>query len=57
MVTEISPEDAIHWMAPQDDTERFLLALDEETPLAHTGGMHMLFVDGSVQFMSTKIEN
>lgn len=56
MVTEVSPEDAIHWMAPQDDTEPFLLALNEETPLSHTGGIHTVLADGTVLFISANIE-
>ncbi|MEZ6051323.1 MAG: DUF1559 domain-containing protein [Planctomycetaceae bacterium] len=52
LVIEASPQDAVHWMAPQDAGVRFLLSFKEESPFDHVGGTHALIADGSVQFLS-----
>ena len=54
MVIEVASEHAVHWMAPQDADERIVLGVGPETKLPHEGGVHALFVDGSVKFISSE---
>ena len=54
MVIEVSPNDAVHWMAPQDVGTRFALTFNEDSELAHEGGTQTALADGSVRFLSAK---
>ncbi len=55
MVVEVSPEEAVHWMAPTDTDGRFVQGFGTETKLAHEGGTHGAFVDGRVLFLSAEM--
>ena len=51
MVIEVDTDQAVHWMSPMDANESLVLGIGPKTKHAHTGGMHALFVDGSVRFL------
>jgi len=53
MVIEVASDKAVPWMAPVDANEQMIL--DFEPKLAHTGGVHALFVDGGVRFLSADL--
>lgn len=55
MVVEVSDEDAVPWMAPQDTDGGWVLSFSPDTQLPHEGGMHAAFVDGSTQFLSAEL--
>lgn len=55
MVIEADPAHAVHWMSPVDADEQLLMSVGPQTKLAHTGGMHGTFADGTVRFLSAKI--
>ncbi len=57
MLIEVSPNNAVHWMAPQDVGIRFALTFNEETELAHEGGTHAALADGSVRFLSARMSD
>lgn len=52
MVIEVDVDQAVHWMSPKDASEPLVLGIGSKTKHAHTGGIHALFVDGSVKFLS-----
>lgn len=52
MIVEVEPEHAVHWMAPVDADAQRVLSFGPESKLAHSGGMHAAFADGSVQLLS-----
>lgn len=55
LVVETSPENAVHWMSPQDiDTNTFLAA--ESQSNAHPGGANAAFSDGSVRFLADSMD-
>ncbi|HSG72446.1 MAG TPA: DUF1559 domain-containing protein, partial [Planctomycetaceae bacterium] len=51
IVIEAAPALAVHWMAPLDADEHFVLGFGPETEFPHKGGTQALFLDGSVQFL------
>ena len=55
MLIEVSPDDAVPWMSPDDFGVRFLLTLGADTRLTHEGGTVAAMADGSVQFMGRGI--
>ena len=55
MVIEVSAEDAVPWMAPQDDDGQWALAFSSDTTLPHEEGVQALIADGSVQFLSAEM--
>jgi hypothetical protein len=55
MVIEVAPEYAVHWMQPFDADAQTGMGFGEDTELAHQGGTHALFVDGTVDFLSAEI--
>ena len=56
-VVEVTAKHTVHWMSPQDADLTLLLGLSaEEETLHHAGGYHTLLFDGSVRFLSIKLE-
>ena len=55
LVVEMSSEHAVPWMAPRDADEAMFLALNPQNKHAHTGGMHAVFVDGTVRFLNANL--
>ena len=55
MVIEADLDHAVHWMSPRDADEALLLAINEKSKLAHTGGIHVALVDGSVRFLNATV--
>lgn len=55
MVIEVDPQHAVPWMSPTDTSEGLLLSFGPKTEFIHPGGMHVAFVDGSVQFLSAEL--
>jgi prepilin-type processing-associated H-X9-DG protein len=51
LVIETAPQNAVHWMAPMDTDENWLLSLGPKTKLAHPGGINVIYVDGHVEFL------
>lgn len=51
-VVEARQNHAVRWMEPSDLDEAGLLAFDPKTAESHTGGRHILLMDGSVRFLS-----
>ena len=54
-VYEAEPSQAVHWMSPEDADEKMFLSSNGQSKTPHEGGRHALFVDGGVQFLSSKI--
>lgn len=52
MLIEVGSEHAVPWMAPFDADENVVMGIGPNSNLAHAGGMHAAFVDGSVRFLS-----
>jgi len=57
LVFEVSPEEAVPWMAPHDTGERFLLSFGADTEFAHEMGTHALVTDGSTRFIGADISH
>ena len=55
MVIEVPSEHAVPWMSPMDADERLVMDFGPHSKLAHSGGTHALFVDGSVQFLGAEM--
>jgi len=55
MVVEVDNAQAVPWMAPRDADEAILLNVGRRGGLAHEGGFHGAFVDGSVLFLSAQM--
>lgn len=55
MVIEASKADPIPWMSPRDSDGEWMLSYSSAAKLPHAGGMHALFVDGSVVFLSENL--
>lgn len=51
-VFERDEQRAVHWMSPEDGTAAELLTAPADRKTVHTGGYHVLLVDGSVRFVS-----
>jgi type II secretory pathway pseudopilin PulG len=57
LVIEVSKPHAVHWMCPQDADVALILSLGKAAKeLPHTGGMHGLFGDGMVRFLSATLQ-
>jgi prepilin-type processing-associated H-X9-DG protein len=57
MVIEVSEDDAVPWMAPQDSDGGWVLSFSPDTKLPHEGGVSALFADGSVLFLSAELRD
>jgi prepilin-type processing-associated H-X9-DG protein len=55
MLIEVSEDDAVPWMTPQDSDGEWVLSFSPDKKLPHTGGMHVLFVDGAVRFLPAEL--
>ena len=55
IVVEVDPAQAVHWMSPVDADEKLVLSFGSKSAPAHSGGRHMLCVDGRVQFISDDV--
>ncbi|MEZ6034377.1 MAG: DUF1559 domain-containing protein [Planctomycetaceae bacterium] len=55
-VVEVPYDQSVPWMAPQDADEASILQLTEDSQLAHTGGYQGLIADGSVRFISVRLD-
>jgi prepilin-type N-terminal cleavage/methylation domain-containing protein len=51
-IVEVRPDQAVPWMEPRDLDEAALLTVDQKTTESHTGGRHILMVDGAARFLS-----
>jgi len=51
-IVEVRQDQAVPWMEPRDLDGAGLLAFDQKTTESHTGGRHILLMDGSVRFLS-----
>jgi len=56
MVIEVSPDKAVHWMAPADADEQTVLGLGPKSKLSHASGVNAVFVDGSARFLSVNMD-
>ena len=56
MVVESELDHSVPWMAPRDADEELFLALGPKSKHAHSGGMHAVFVDGTVRFLDANME-
>ncbi len=52
---EVPQDRAVHWMSPQDADENPVLSIGKEAKLDHVGGMHALFGDGTMRFLSVNL--
>jgi type II secretory pathway pseudopilin PulG len=54
MVIETPPQQAVHWMSPNDAAEELVLNAAAAEKRAHPSGTQGLFVNGRVSFLSAK---
>lgn len=56
-VADVSAKHAVPWMSPQDANLESLLGIHaEQDSLQHARGYNALFIDGSVRFLSSEIQ-
>lgn len=55
LVMEVDSDHALPWMMPQDADESWLRSIGETKKHSHAGGVHALFADGAVRFVSQNI--
>lgn len=55
IVAEADTDHAVHWMSPNDADESMILGVASTSKLAHVGGTHVLFADGSVRFLNATV--
>ena len=56
MIIEVTPDKAVHWMAPLDADEQMVLGLGPKSKLAHASGVNAVFVDGSARFLDVNMD-
>lgn len=52
MVIEVAASDTVHWMSPHDVDGEYFAGLNKYSELSHTGGLQVLFADGSVRYIA-----
>lgn len=52
MVIEVAAADTVHWMSPHDVDGEYFAGLNKDSELSHTGGLQVLFADGSVRYIA-----
>ena len=52
MVIEVAAADTVHWMSPHDVDGEYFSGLNEDSELSHTGGLQVLFADGTVKYIA-----
>ncbi len=57
MLIEVDSEHATPWMSPVDADEKLVLGIGPKSKLAHAGGTHAAFVDGTVRFLSDEMSS
>lgn len=57
LFVEVTPEKAVHWMAPVDADEQTFQFRRVSKRSPHDGGGHGAFVDGLVRWLSDKMSN
>lgn len=55
LVIEVAEDGAVPWMAPRDADELTVLGIQPDSQLSHPGGVNVVYVDGSVRFISTDV--
>jgi hypothetical protein len=55
IVMEVDSDHAVPWMSPFDADEKLVLSIGPESKLVHPGGTHVLYANGSVQFLDTTV--
>jgi prepilin-type processing-associated H-X9-DG protein len=55
LVIEVSPDQAVPWMAPIDANESYVMGISPRSKLNHAGGLNAAFLDGSVQFLKATL--
>ncbi len=56
MVVEVDEKQAVHWMSPTDSIDFNSLKPETGTRLQHPHGFQVVFVDGSVHFLSADLK-
>lgn len=54
-VVEVSPDEAVPWMSPEDTDEAMIEGLGSGSKLQHPGGLNVGFADGSIRFLKAPI--
>lgn len=55
LVIEVDAEYSVPWMSPRDAGESLILSFGPKKGLPHEGGLHGLFVDGGVRFLTAEM--
>ncbi|WP_373650628.1 DUF1559 domain-containing protein [Schlesneria sp. DSM 10557] len=55
IVIEVSSDQAVHWMSPEDASEEVLRELVSTRKPTHSYGGHIAFVDGSVRLLDKNV--
>lgn len=55
-VIEVTANQAVPWMAPQDADLALFIGLKSQSDSHHTGGAHVGMADGAVRFLSSTLE-
>ncbi len=56
IIVEVPQDRAVPWMSPQDADEALILAISEDSQLAHTGRVQAAMADGSVRSINVDID-
>lgn len=56
LIVEVEAAKSVLWMSPADLDGQYLVNVDAKSKFSHAGGLYALFADGSVRFLSCKID-